>query len=70
VEVRIADDNGKPITQGGEREILIRGPNVMKGYYNHPKEIAKAMEVDWLHSGDVGRMDAEGYAIVSVRTCD
>ncbi len=70
VEVRIADSSGNPLPQREEGEILIRGPNVMKGYYNHPKETAKALEGGWLHSGDVGRMDADGYLYVVDRIKD
>jgi long-chain acyl-CoA synthetase len=70
VEVRIADDRGKPVAEGAEGEILIRGPNVMKGYFNHPEETARAMAGGWLHSGDMGRVDAEGYLYVVDRIKD
>ena len=70
VEVRIADDRGEPAAEGGEGEILIRGPNVMKGYYNRPAETARAMAGGWLHSGDMGRIDAEGYLYVVDRIKD
>jgi long-chain acyl-CoA synthetase len=70
VEIRIADDRGEPVAEGGEGEILIRGPNVMKGYYNRPAETAKVMAGGWLHSGDMGRIDAEGYLFVVDRIKD
>ncbi len=70
VEIRIADDRGEPVAEGDEGEILIRGPNVMKGYYNRPAETARAMAGGWLHSGDMGRIDAEGYLYVVDRIKD
>ena len=70
VEVRIADAEGRPVPEGGEGEILIRGPNVMKGYFNRPEETAKALAGGWLHSGDVGRVDEEGYLHIVDRLKD
>jgi long-chain acyl-CoA synthetase len=70
VEVRIGDAEGRPVPEGEEGEILIRGPNVMKGYYDRPEETAEALKGGWLHSGDVGRVDEEGYLHVVDRLKD
>jgi long-chain acyl-CoA synthetase len=60
-EVRIADANDNPIALGGVGEIQVRGPQVMKGYYNQPTETLKTIRNGWLCTGDIGTMDEEGY---------
>ncbi len=70
VEVKIVDVNGNEVEGGGEGEILIRGPNVMKGYFNRQEESAKVMAGGWLYSGDLGRLDEEGYLYIIDRIKD
>jgi len=61
VKVKIVDDNGQSQKPGEIGEILIHSPTVMKGYYNHPKETSEVFKDGWLHTGDLGRLDKEGY---------
>ena len=70
VEIRIVDENGKEVPDGELGEIAIRGHCVMKGYYKRPEATAATVKNGWLHSGDVGRRDAEGYIYISDRVKD
>ena len=70
VEIRIVDENGKTVPDGEIGEIAIRGHCVMKGYYKRPEATAATIRNGWLHSGDVGRRDAEGYIYISDRVKD
>ncbi len=60
-EVRLVDDNGVPVAVGEPGELIIRGPQVMQGYWNKPDETAKTIKDGWLYTGDVAIMDGEGY---------
>ncbi|GMQ27537.1 AMP-binding protein [Algoriphagus confluentis] len=60
-EVMIADDQGNPLSIGERGEILIKGPQVMKGYWNRPEETANVMHGEWFKSGDIGVMDEDGF---------
>ena len=64
------DDYTKIIPQGGEGEIMIKGPQVMKGYWNKPEETAGQLKGEWLLTGDIGRMDEEGYLYIVDRKKD
>ncbi|MCU0561007.1 MAG: long-chain fatty acid--CoA ligase [Desulfobacterales bacterium] len=69
-EIRIldADDQELPLGQWGE--ICIKGPGVMRGYWNKPEETRQALRSGWLHSGDIGTMDDEGYVFIVDRVKD
>jgi long-chain acyl-CoA synthetase len=70
-EIGIADDDGKMLPIGELGEICVRGPQVMKGYYNRPEETAKVMLPDgWLRTGDIGRMDNRGFVYIEDRKKD
>ena len=64
VAMKVVDDKGEEVPRGKEGELLIRGHNVMKGYYQKPEETAKTVVNGWLHTGDIVRMDDEGYVYV------
>ncbi|MEL7222105.1 MAG: long-chain fatty acid--CoA ligase [Bacteroidota bacterium] len=70
VEVKIVDEDGKEMPVGEKGEIVYRGHNVMKGYYNKPEANAKTIKNGWLHSGDVGIKDEDGFFYVVDRTKD
>ncbi|RSZ59567.1 long-chain-fatty-acid--CoA ligase [Massilia atriviolacea] len=70
-EVAIVDDNGQPVALGEPGEIVIRGPQVMAGYWNRPDETAKVMTADgFFKSGDVGIMNADGVVKIVDRKKD
>ena len=69
-EVAIHDPRGQSVAPGEWGEIVIRGPGVMVGYWNRPQETAEALRGGWLHSGDIGRMDADGYVYIVDRVKD
>ncbi len=70
VEVRILDDDDRDLPTGEVGEICVRGQNVMVGYYRMPEETAQAIRNGWLHTGDMGRLDADGYLYVVERKKD
>lgn len=61
VEVRCVDENDKEVSNGTRGEVVVRGPNVMKGYYKRPDANAEAFKNGWFHTGDIGVFDEEGY---------
>ena len=67
-EVRIVDDDGNDVAQGATGEIEVRGPTVMKEYFRDPENTRKAMHGDWLRTGDVGRIDADGFVFIVGRS--
>ena len=69
-ELKIFDDQDKELPAGQQGEIVIRGEGVMQGYWNRPDESAHALRGGWLHTGDVGRMDADGYVFITDRVKD
>lgn len=70
VEVAVMDDEDRALPAGELGEICVRGPNVMLGYYRLPDETAQTLRKGWLHTGDIGRLDADGFLYVVERKKD
>jgi long-chain acyl-CoA synthetase len=70
VRVRIELEDGTEAPAGGDGEICVAGPTVMSGYWNAPEETARALRSGYLHTGDVGRLDADGYLYIVDRIKD
>ena len=70
VEVRIVDPDDNEVPRGEVGEIVARGDNVMLGYWNRPEDTAAAIRDGWMHTGDGGRMDENGYMFIVDRIKD
>jgi acyl-CoA synthetase (AMP-forming)/AMP-acid ligase II len=70
VEVRVVDADGKEVPRGQVGEIVARGDNVMLGYWNRPDDTADAVRDGWMHTGDGGTMDDNGYLFIVDRIKD
>lgn len=68
--LKIFDEDDREVPRGEWGEICIRGPGVMLGYWNRPEDSAQALRGGWLHSGDIGRMDDDGYVYIVDRVKD
>jgi acyl-CoA synthetase (AMP-forming)/AMP-acid ligase II len=67
-EARVVDDEGKPVPVGTPGEIEVRGPTVMKEYFRDPENTRKALRDGWLRTGDVARVDEDGYIFIVGRS--
>ena len=68
--IKIFDENDQEMAPGEEGEIVIKGLTMMKGYWNKPQETAEAIRNGWLHTGDIGYMDEDGYLYLTQRKND
>ncbi len=70
VELRVSDADGRPLGPGEVGELWFRGPNLIRGYWNRPDATAETIVDGWLRSGDIGRIDDEGFVYVQDRAKD
>ncbi len=69
-EVRIVDEQDCELPRRSVGEVVVRGPNVMQGYWNHPEQTAEALRGGWMHTGDGGYMDEDGFVFIVDRMKD
>jgi long-chain acyl-CoA synthetase len=70
VEVRIVDDAGQALDVGEVGEVIARGPNIVPGYYRNPEATRETFRDGWLHTGDIGKLDGDGYLYILDRKKD
>ena len=70
LDMKIVDEKGKEVPTGTEGEIICKGPGVMKGYWNMPKETAATLKNGWLYTGDIGKVDEDGDLYITGRRKD
>jgi long-chain acyl-CoA synthetase len=70
VDVRLVDADGFDVPQGEKGELIYKGPNVMKGYFNKPEDNARTLKDGWLYSGDVAICEEDGFYFIVDRTKD
>jgi long-chain acyl-CoA synthetase len=70
IEVRILGEDHGELPRGVVGEICVRGPSVMKGYWERPEATAQTLRDGWLHTGDLGSMDRHGYVYIQDRSKD
>ncbi len=70
VGVDVVDDQGRSLKRGEVGELIVRGPNVMRGYYNLPQATEETLKRGWLYTGDLAKMDEEGYIYIVDRKKD
>ena len=70
IEIRVADGSGAEVNAGEAGELMARGANVMRGYWNNPKETAQAFRDGWFRTGDIGCQDADGFFYILDRLKD
>jgi long-chain acyl-CoA synthetase len=68
--IKVFDDKGQELPPGHTGEIVVKGPTIMKGYWNQPGETAKTVKDGWLYTGDIGYMDKDGYFYITDRKKD
>jgi len=68
--IKVFDDQDKELPPGKTGELVVKGPTIMKGYWNMPKETEEALRNGWLHTGDIGHMDEDGYFYITDRKKD
>jgi long-chain acyl-CoA synthetase len=69
-EMRVVDDGDREVADGELGEIVLRGENILKGYYRNPEATATAFRGGWFHTGDVGYRDADGFFYIVDRKSD
>jgi acyl-CoA synthetase (AMP-forming)/AMP-acid ligase II len=70
MEIAIKDAEGRRLGSGEQGEICVRGPAVFAGYHDNPEANAKALKDGWFHTGDLGRLDAQGFLYITGRASD
>lgn len=70
VDIRLVDSQGVDVQSGEMGEVIMKGPGIMKGYWNRPKETSETIKDQWLHTGDIAQMDDDGFLYIRDRKKD